>query len=91
MHQHVNKNGIQYGVLQAAKILAAHRLGLEVKHIDNAERMLKGASMFSTVGAAIDKEATDIHNKLASLPEKLPAANKAMQDVLAEFGYSINH
>lgn len=68
-------------------ILAAKRMGLNPKHVDDAKRQLEGGAIHPMTGAAMDTEATDVNNRLrhdASLIEK---ASIHAEHLKAEFGF----
>lgn len=77
---------MNYGQSQAVMVLAGERMGYPMANADNARAVLEGKPMHVMFGAAIEKEATELHNKLRTQGELVNQANKHCADLIAEYG-----
>ncbi|WP_175047943.1 hypothetical protein [Duganella vulcania] len=71
----------------AIMILAADKLGLQPQLVHDARRQLEGAAIHPMTGAAIEKEAVEINNRLAHDVSLIAKANVEAEQLKVEFGF----
>ncbi len=76
---------MNYGQQQAVMVLAGQRLGFTSTYADMATKVLIGDPVHVMHNAAIEREATDIHNRVRKSPEVMAQANKHCVDLIAEY------
>ena len=77
-----------YADANAIKILAADRMGFSPLLVDMATRQLQGEQIHPMDGAAMDTEASRIHNALRNNGALLPTANLHAESIKQEYGFS---
>lgn len=77
---------MNYGQSQAVMVLAGERMGFLTGNTENARAVLEGKPMHPTFGAALEKLATELHEKIHAQVELVNQANKHCEDLIAEYG-----
>jgi len=77
---------LTYCQSQALKVLAADKMGLNPQHVDDAQKMMRGCDVHPMTFASVEHQATQVHNELASDPEKVEQANHHVKTLLTEYG-----
>ncbi len=68
-------------------ILAAVRMGLDPLNVDDAKRQLEGGAIHPIVGAAMDKDAANVNNRLLHDASLIAKANIHAQHIAKEYGF----
>lgn len=76
---------MNYGQQQAIMVLAGERLGFPMATAAHARVTLEGKPVHPMHGAAVEKEATELHNKIRAQADLVTQANKHCADLIAEF------
>lgn len=85
--KHAGKS-LTYGQCQAVKVLVAQRLGLSSACTEDAVKLMQGTPVHPMHSAAVDSEATRVHNDLAGDPDKVSRATIIGNQVLVEYGFA---
>jgi hypothetical protein len=78
---------LTYGDSQALIVLAAHRLGLEPKHVEDAQCLLSGQNIDPMTGAAIFSEACAMNAKARAIPHWIELGGMHVQHLCVEYGF----
>lgn len=76
---------MNYGQSQAVMVLAGERMGYPMANAGNARAVLEGKPVHVMFGAAIEKEAAELHNKIRKRVDLVNQANKHCTDLIAEY------
>ena len=76
---------MNYGQSQAIKVLVGEKMGFPMSSADIARNILEGKPVHVSIGAAIDKEAADLHNKIACDSALVEQANKHVSELLVQY------
>lgn len=78
---------MNYGQNQAAKVLAAQRMGRNAACVEYAEKLMKGLPVHPMHCAAVEGEAIRIHEEIRVDESAVRDANKHLLSVIAEYGF----
>lgn len=76
---------MNYGQQQAVMVLAGERMGFSMVNAAIARTVLEGKPVHPMHGVAIEKEATELHNKIRTQAELVNQANKHCADLIGEY------
>lgn len=80
-----------YGHANAIIILAGDRMGFSPALVDQARQHLEGASIHPMTGAAMEKEAVALNERVRRKPSLLPVANAHAEDIRVQYGFVASH
>ena len=72
----------------AAMILVGQRMGLEPKLVEDAKRQLEGGSIHPMTGAAMEKDASILNDRLRHDADLIVRANLHAEHIKAEYGFA---
>lgn len=81
----MSKKEMTYGDIQALKVLAAERLGLNPSCIEIAKDQLNGNPVHPMLSAQLSKAATDMHNKIAEDETLVARANDVFTEIQNQY------
>lgn len=76
---------LTYGQCQALKVMVAYKMGLNPCNVTEAELLMRSGKIHSMDFASVDREASRVHNTLASSLENVAQANRIGQSLLVEY------
>lgn len=79
-----------YGDGLAIMILAAERMGLNPKHVDDAKRQAEGGTIHSMTAAAMENEAAQVNDQLRHDEGLIAKANLHAEQIKAEYGFVVD-
>lgn len=77
---------ISYGNANAIVILVGVAMGLAPGYEQDARKMLGGGAIHPMTGAAMEREALGVRERLRHDPKQIAQANEHMNRLFAEFG-----
>jgi formate-dependent phosphoribosylglycinamide formyltransferase (GAR transformylase) len=80
---------MSYGDGQAIKILVSEKLGFDPSNTDIARKQLSGSTIHPINFAQLEKESTEMHNRLSKDPVAVKSANKIANEIALEHGFSV--
>jgi hypothetical protein len=76
-----------YGDANAIMVLTGQRMGLEPTLVDYAEKQLRGEDLHPIAGAALEKVAVAINDKIRHDPALIEKANAIAERMKASYGF----
>lgn len=78
-----------YGDGQAIIILAAEKMGLQPSLVDEAKRQLEGQGIHPMTGAAMEKEAADMNDRLRHDASLIQEANTFAEEIKVQYRFVV--
>lgn len=82
------KKFLNYGQVQALKVLIAAEMGLNPGYALESAKLMQGEKVHPMIARAVERESISIHNTMCDDIEKISKANQIGEAIMSRYGFS---